>query len=556
VTRFPGSYRRVDVGRHCGSMDGRTEGMAFEVVHGPTSTRSAVEVARAQAAHRHGGQPAHRLEEGPSRSRTAVADPFWDESPVPPPVVVASADRRTPAVTFAPDADPFSAGGLFAPGGGRDGEPSVVVHPAPDATVARAGRRPRSLSSAAARTGEPAGLGSLDRSFDDTLDTGSLVRPYVPEVQLDVQPEGQADVLPEAVLDPRADVLPEAVLDPRVRSDTWVAPPAEPSATVLPRRPRRVGGPLDRIVEPAPTAGTWSAPWSRENEEDQAGRSLFQPAALREPDGIWATPREQTLPSRKALRAQERAGSVAGLPGITGSDLSTRVTGRRIAKSGVLAVTAMGVVAASAPNAFPALAWRLPAQPAAQGAQAAAVGLPAVDALAVAPALAAPARTAGDLPLATSDAQPQRKVADEAAAARAGAAATGTGRSFVDLARQQVLAELTRKRDIADRASRNVVRDPRSYARLLVQQRGWSASQFTCLNLLWTKESGWDYRATNRSSGAYGIPQSLPGSKMASVAADWRTNPVTQIRWGLNYIASVYGTPCGAWAHSQRTNWY
>ncbi|MBD7917123.1 DUF348 domain-containing protein [Cellulomonas sp. Sa3CUA2] len=86
--------------------------------------------------------------------------------------------------------------------------------------------------------------------------------------------------------------------------------------------------------------------------------------------------------------------------------------------------------------------------------------------------------------------------------------------------------------------------------------RGWGDDQFACLLSLWNKESGWRWNAENKSSGAYGIPQSLPGSKMASVADDWRTNPATQITWGLNYIAGRYGTPCGAWAHSQAKNWY
>jgi hypothetical protein len=105
-------------------------------------------------------------------------------------------------------------------------------------------------------------------------------------------------------------------------------------------------------------------------------------------------------------------------------------------------------------------------------------------------------------------------------------------------------------------AHRNAQRDPRAIARILVAERGWSTSQFSCLDALWRRESGWNYRASNPSSGAYGIPQSLPGSKMASVGSDWRTNPVTQIKWGLNYIAARYGTPCGAWAHSQNTGWY
>ncbi|MEO6500565.1 MAG: ubiquitin-like domain-containing protein [Jatrophihabitantaceae bacterium] len=89
----------------------------------------------------------------------------------------------------------------------------------------------------------------------------------------------------------------------------------------------------------------------------------------------------------------------------------------------------------------------------------------------------------------------------------------------------------------------------------MVAARGWGGDQFSCLVSLWNKESGWRTDAYN-PSGAYGIPQSLPGDKMASAGADWRTNASTQISWGLGYIASVYGTPCSAWAHSQATNWY
>ncbi|MDO9590508.1 MAG: transglycosylase SLT domain-containing protein [Microcella sp.] len=90
----------------------------------------------------------------------------------------------------------------------------------------------------------------------------------------------------------------------------------------------------------------------------------------------------------------------------------------------------------------------------------------------------------------------------------------------------------------------------------MVAARGWSTSEYNCLYALWAKESGWNVYAHNKSSGAYGIPQSLPGSKMASAGADWATNPATQITWGLGYIAARYGTPCGAWAHSQRVGWY
>lgn len=84
---------------------------------------------------------------------------------------------------------------------------------------------------------------------------------------------------------------------------------------------------------------------------------------------------------------------------------------------------------------------------------------------------------------------------------------------------------------------------------------GWGGDQFSCLNSLWNKESGWNYKAYN-PSGATGIPQALPGSKMASAGSDWQTNAATQVAWGLGYISSVYGTPCSAWSHSQAMNWY
>jgi len=97
--------------------------------------------------------------------------------------------------------------------------------------------------------------------------------------------------------------------------------------------------------------------------------------------------------------------------------------------------------------------------------------------------------------------------------------------------------------------------DPRSIAKSMLAQYGWDASQFTYLNQLWFHESNWRVHAEN-ASGAYGIPQALPGSQMASAGADWQTNPATQIKWGLSYIQGRYGSPSGAWAHEQSSNWY
>ncbi len=85
---------------------------------------------------------------------------------------------------------------------------------------------------------------------------------------------------------------------------------------------------------------------------------------------------------------------------------------------------------------------------------------------------------------------------------------------------------------------------------------GWSGDEWACLDNLWRRESGWSHTSGNKSSGAFGIPQALPGSKMASAGADWETNPATQITWGLGYISGRYGTPCGAWGHFTAKNWY
>ena len=91
---------------------------------------------------------------------------------------------------------------------------------------------------------------------------------------------------------------------------------------------------------------------------------------------------------------------------------------------------------------------------------------------------------------------------------------------------------------------------------ILLDEYGFSEKQYKCLNTLWTKESNWNYKARNKKSGAHGIPQALPASKMSVISTDWRTNPVTQIRWGLRYISIRYETPCNALAKHKRSNYY
>lgn len=96
----------------------------------------------------------------------------------------------------------------------------------------------------------------------------------------------------------------------------------------------------------------------------------------------------------------------------------------------------------------------------------------------------------------------------------------------------------------------------RALGQSMAAERGWTGEEWTCLDLLWTRESGWQWNADNPSSSAYGIPQALPGEKMATHGSDWLTNPATQIAWGLEYIAGRYGSPCAAWAHSEASGWY
>ncbi len=114
-----------------------------------------------------------------------------------------------------------------------------------------------------------------------------------------------------------------------------------------------------------------------------------------------------------------------------------------------------------------------------------------------------------------------------------------------------------KRRAAAALAAANTPEGAKAVARTMAAERyGWGEGEFSCLAKLWTKESGWNYQAYNSNGGATGIPQALPGSKMATAGADWRTNAATQIAWGLGYIDRAYGSPCAAWGHSQAVNWY
>ena len=167
----------------------------------------------------------------------------------------------------------------------------------------------------------------------------------------------------------------------------------------------------------------------------------------------------------------------------------------------------------------------------------------------------APAPAATDLSALAAD--PLAPAAAAALRSRGeGQASRSERRTAVDPRKAALLRNESRSGGQVSRTEELGGGDPRTIARVLMPQFGFAADQFDCLDSLWTKESGWDVHADNPTSSAYGIPQALPGSKMATAGADWVDNPATQIRWGLGYIEAVYGSPCGAWAHSQSVNWY
>jgi hypothetical protein len=146
-----------------------------------------------------------------------------------------------------------------------------------------------------------------------------------------------------------------------------------------------------------------------------------------------------------------------------------------------------------------------------------------------------------------------KAAAAKAAAAKAAAAKAAAQQAAQQQAAQQQAAQQTTAQQPAASAPSG---SPQQIAEQMLSQFGWSSGQFSCLQPLWALESGWNIYASNPSSGAYGIPQALPGSKMASAGPDWQSNAATQIRWGLTYIQGTYGSPCAAWSHEEADGWY
>jgi hypothetical protein len=151
--------------------------------------------------------------------------------------------------------------------------------------------------------------------------------------------------------------------------------------------------------------------------------------------------------------------------------------------------------------------------------------------------------------------QAAERAANRAAAARAAAAAAQAQSpdALQSPAATQSPTATQHKQTVTVTAASG---SPRQIAKAMLGSFGWSSRQFSCLDPLWEHESGWSVSAANASSGAYGIPQALPGSRMASAGSDWQTDAATQIKWGLEYIKGTYGSPCAAWDHEEAIGWY
>ncbi|MET7716933.1 transglycosylase SLT domain-containing protein [Streptomyces sp. NPDC005407] len=166
----------------------------------------------------------------------------------------------------------------------------------------------------------------------------------------------------------------------------------------------------------------------------------------------------------------------------------------------------------------------------------------------------------------TQQADAQAAAADAAAKKSAEEAARIQAAKTAKAKKEAAEDEAEREREAAEaRANRDAVRDASTFSAQssytvaevkAIARQMVPADQFQCFSNIVNHESTWNYRAQNPSSGAYGLVQALPGSKMSSAGADWQTNPATQIKWGLNYMNSRYDSPCGAWSFWQANHWY
>lgn len=371
-------------------------------------------------------------------------------------------------------------------------------------------------------------------------------------------------------------VEPFMLHHPNTRASARAATMAHAHADVTSRHPLVLGIALGAVLSVALTAGTASSAAAAVDAHSDAVSSLITSTGS-DADGPATGAVAMSLPLVDITEDAQTAVATAQIAVADAAALTAEV-----AASGLTLDTATTAIDTSALEAGIAdLAVAVDAdtaEPAAEDAEADAAGastaaVPATAAASAASESAAPTdtaapATAAEFAAAAAAAEVEEKAplelvldtADITADAAEVTAATTTLRAALTAAQQAAAekkaAEERAAAAAAAAAAANTPEGAKATARAMAaSEYGWGDGEFSCLESLWNKESGWNYKAYN-PSGATGIPQSLPGDKMASAGADWRTNATTQIAWGLGYIDSVYGSPCSAWGHSQATNWY
>ena len=221
-------------------------------------------------------------------------------------------------------------------------------------------------------------------------------------------------------------------------------------------------------------------------------------------------------------------------------------------RSKAIALIAAGAFSVAGAASAAAATWTRESSPAPAGAAYAAVASAGLT-LADQPARP-PASSQAGVSLAVRAFQVRAEQAGHAAAQIQATRRAAAARAAAQQAQAQAAAQPQQASTVAAYAPTSG--SPEQIAEAMLASFGWSLSQFACLDPLWEHESGWSVTADNPDTGAYGIPQALPGDKMADAGPDWQTDAATQIRWGLTYIKDLYGSPCAAYAHEQETGWY
>jgi hypothetical protein len=215
----------------------------------------------------------------------------------------------------------------------------------------------------------------------------------------------------------------------------------------------------------------------------------------------------------------------------------SRISVRGIAVASATAVTTVGAVVGMASGSEPT----------------AAAAQPVVDASAL-DSISGVQATNAQVTSLTEQVQTQQAAAEATAKKKAEEAARK--KAAAEAAKKKAEAEAKAKAAKLAAAAAATGNYSVSAVQAMAQSIIGNSTQYQCFSWIVSRESGWNYRATNASSGAYGLVQALPGSKMASAGSDWQTNPATQIKWGLNYIDGRYGSPCRAWSTAQSKGWY